>query len=163
MNKTCFDFDSIQQYGTEYDTLKIYNSSCDTLKIDSINSNASSRKISQEGKNNLYIEGDNKGDVRVGDVYQKPPQRHVLPEDLGKIYKYIPDKNTKIKVISNGSVEGNIFRDEILQELSKNGYNNLKQVVVGMNMNYFDTEKLTVRNGRYNNDTWVEIIVNPQE
>ncbi|MEO8150737.1 MAG: PKD domain-containing protein [Bacteroidia bacterium] len=37
INKTCFDFDSIQQYATEYDTLKIYNSSCDTLRIDSIN------------------------------------------------------------------------------------------------------------------------------
>jgi hypothetical protein len=135
----------------------------DTIKIDSIKPHSSSRKISQEGKNNLYIEGDNKGDIRVGDTYQKPPQRHVTTEDLERICKYAPDKNKKIKVVSNGSIESNTFRDEILQILSLNGYNILTQSVVGQSLNYFRQERLTITDGRYGNETWIEIIVNPQE
>lgn len=135
----------------------------DSMKIDSIIHHSSSRKISQEGKNNLYIEGDNKGDIRVGDTYQKPPQRHVTNEDLERIYKYAPDKNKRIKVVSNGSIESNTFRDEILQMLSLNGYNILTQSVVGQSMNYFRQERLTITDGRYGNETWIEIIVNPQE
>jgi hypothetical protein len=121
------------------------------------------RTIQQHGKNNLAIGGNNSGDVRVGDTYNKPPQRHLEPDDLPRIVEQLPSKIYKIKVLSNGSIEGNVFRDELLNGLYRLGYNNLVSGTVGMNINFFGTGRMTIRKGSFLKENWIEVLVNPQE
>lgn len=121
-------------------------------------------EITQNGKNNLVVQGDNKGNINVGDTYNsKPPQRHVEDQDLKKILEKAVSKDTIIKVSSNGSTESDKFRNEILNALSKMGYKKLTTVSVGMSQNYFGEGRLTIRPAQYGKETWIEVIVNPQE
>jgi hypothetical protein len=120
-------------------------------------------QINQNGKNNVYLNGDNSGDIKVGDTYNRPLQRHLEPIDLQKIFEKVKSKSTKIKVTSNGSLEGEQFKNEIMIELKKSGYKNIVDKVVPFSQKFFNNERLTIRPDRYQNDEWIEVIINPQE
>ncbi|HLG27356.1 MAG TPA: hypothetical protein VI423_06180 [Paenisporosarcina sp.] len=109
------------------------------------------------------IQGDNSiiDNRKIYITPSTPYQRHVTDEDIQKIIANATSKEDLIKVVSDGSLESNQFRDEILAKLHEIGYRNLKMAVVSGGINIFRKERLTVRPGKYQNEKWIEVLANP--
>jgi hypothetical protein len=117
----------------------------------------------------INVEGDAFFDsAKQVNVYNRPPQRTVTKEDISRITELASSKEQRIKVYSNGSIEGNRFRDEIFNQLRSNGYFALTLGTTGMSENIWKDERLTVEKkegflpGGIRGIV-IEVFVNPQE
>lgn len=132
--------------------------------------NTNNQKPNIEGKNifkggtgNTY-----RDQIHVGDVYNKPARRTVTDEDISRIINLASSKDELIKVYSNGSIEGNKFRDEIVEGLRNKGHFVLTLGQIGMSENTWNEERLSVKKkdgfvSRGERGVYIEVLVNPQE
>ena len=121
------------------------------------------RQISQQGKNNLYMEGDNKGKLHVGDTYNVPPQRHAEKKDIDQITSQASSKDMKIVINSNDSKEGIAYRSEILKRLADIGYTNLMVGTIGMSGGIWGEGRITIHHREYAGEKYLQVALNPQQ